>query len=188
MPSHKRNKLIIAFTGMPGSGKSRAARMLSDLGLPLIAFDNVRRIIDDRGLPQTNEWHKKIRTELRDRYGMHALAYLNLVKIKSELEKTNLVVIENMRSWEEYEYLRKELQGVKIYIIAVCADKRVRYARIKHRPDYLVGGEARDRSELIETNMGATIAFADYTVENSGTIGMLKKRLDIIYKLIISEK
>lgn len=187
MPSHIHKKKIIAFVGMPGSGKSRAARIMSSKNIPLVAFDNVRRILEERGLPQTNEWHKKIRNELREAYGMHALAKLNRNRIDEALKKNDAIVIENMRSWEEYEYLRKELNHIKIYIVAVCADKEIRYKRIKKRPDNLVGGEARDRSELIETNMGPTIAYADYTVENSGTISMLKKRLQIIYGHILSE-
>jgi dephospho-CoA kinase len=95
------------------------------------------------------------------------------------------VVIEGMRSWEEYIYLKKQFPKVKVVIVALYADKDVRYERLAHR-EYRrgLGSEERDINELIGTNMGSTIAFSDYLVKNNYSLDDLHDKLEDVYRSI----
>lgn len=185
----KSKKKIIGIVGLPGSGKSSVGKLLAKKRIPIIKFDNVSEIIANERLPQTNATHREVRNRLREKYGMKAFAYLNKNKIIEAVSGNNTVLIENIRSWEEYEYLRKTFPKVEILIIAIYADKKTRYQRIKKRKDRAnVGGEERDLSELLETNMGPTIAYADYCIVNNGSFVDLKRQVEKIYTQIIQNK
>jgi dephospho-CoA kinase len=74
---------------------------------------------------------------------------------------------------------------VKVVILAMYADKKLRYKRIasrKYRANLY--GEERDINELIETNMGPTIAFADHLVKNNFSLEDLNDKLEEIFRII----
>ncbi len=171
---------------MPGSGKTEAAEYFKTLGLPIVRFSHiVNSLIEKRKLPHTLEVHHQVRQELRDKHGYEAMALLSKKDLEKELKKNNLVVIEGMRSWEEFEYIKKQFQKARIYILALYADKQKRYDRIakrKERKD--LRGEERDIDELIQTHMGPTIAFADYVVKNNFSLDELHDKLDEVYREI----
>jgi adenylate kinase len=177
---------IIAVVGMPGSGKTEAAEYFKTLGLPVVRFSHiVNSLIDKRKLPHTLEVHHQVRQELRDKHGYEALALLSKKDLEKELKNNNLVVIEGMRSWEEFEYIKKQFQKARIYILALYADKQKRYDRIAKRKDRKdLRGEERDVDELIQTHMGPTIAFADFVVKNNFSLEELHDKLDEVYREI----
>jgi len=178
-------KKIITLVGLPGAGKSEAARFFNTKKIPIIEFGDVERIINERKLENTNEVHRAIRNELRKKYGMKAFAFLNQQKIQSALQHSDTVVIENMRSWEEYEFIKHAFAPADVCIVSIFSPKAIRYERMKNRKKRKhVGGVDRDISELIETNMGPTIAFADYMIENSTTVTNFRQKLESIYKTI----
>jgi adenylate kinase len=182
----QRKKNIVAIVGLPGSGKTEAAKYYKKRGLPVISFsDVVNTKINRMKLPHTLEVHKKVRQDLRDKYGFEAMAYLNKQKIDKELLKNNTVIVEGMRSWEEYEYLRHHYPKVKLTILALHADKPIRFDRISNRKDRNeLKGEERDIDELLSTHMGPTIAFADYVIKNNWGIEELHQKLDEVYREI----
>ena len=45
-------------------------------------------------------------------------------------------------------------------------------------------GEKRDINEILDTHMGPTIAYADYYVDNSGSLEDFKGRLESVYRTI----
>jgi dephospho-CoA kinase len=171
---------------MPGSGKTEAAMHLKRLGLPVVSFSEiVKKTIQQRKLGDTLEVHHNVRQELRDKYGYQAMALLSHKKILEELKKHKLVVLEGMRSWEEYEYLIKEFPKANIFILALHVDKQKRYSRIKKRKERSqLGGEERDLDELIQTHMGPTIAYADYLIKNNYSLEELYHKLDEVYREI----
>ncbi len=177
---------IIAVVGMPGSGKTEAAEYFKTLGLPVVRFSHiVNSLIDKRKLPHTLEVHHQVRQELRDKHGYEAMALLSKKDLEKELKNNNLVVIEGMRSWEEFEYIKKQFQKARIYILALYADKQKRYDRIAKRKDRKdLRGEERDVDELIQTHMGPTIAFADFVVKNNFSLEELHDKLDEVYREI----
>jgi len=186
MAWQKKQKTIIALVGMPGSGKTEAASYYAKKDLKTISFGKiVNDYIDKNNLPQNEENHKKIREGLRQKYGKEAFAVLNEAKIKQALKNDIIVIVDGMRSWEEYIYLRKKFKKIRTYILSIYADKELRYKRIstrKYRSKLF--GEERDINELIGTNMGPTIAFADYLIKNNFSLEEFQDKLEEAYRII----
>lgn len=177
---------IIAIVGLPGAGKTVAADFFREKNLPVISFGKViNEYIEKSKLQHTEEVHKKVREDIRERYGKEALAYLNESKIKEALTKNMIVVIDGMRSWEEYLYLKRKFPNVRLYIVCLYADKDIRYDRIKHRRERSkLFGEQRDIDELIGTNMGPTVAYADFLVKNNFSLAEFKDKLEEVYRQV----
>lgn len=182
----KKRKSIIAVVGLPGAGKTETAQFFEKKGLPIISFGKIiNDYIDQHNLPHSEEEHNKIRTQLRKEQGMEVFAKLNEQKIKEALENNPIIIIDGMRSWEEYAYLKQHLEDIDIYILAIYADKGIRYKRIQGREsrNELFGVE-RDISELMVTNMGPTIAFSDFLVKNNFSKQDLEDKLEQIYRVV----
>lgn len=182
----KKKKTLIAIVGLPGAGKTETAQFFKKKGMPIITFgDVVNNYIDEHHLEHTGDVHKKIREELRRKYGMEAFALLNEEKIRQAFEQNMTIIIDGMRSWEEYIYLKNKFQEVNVYILVLHADKEIRYRRIsKRKYRSKLYGEGRDISELIGTNMGPTIAFADFLIKNNFSKEDLEDKLEHVYRAI----
>ncbi|MBP9691279.1 nucleoside monophosphate kinase [Candidatus Woesebacteria bacterium] len=182
----QKDNTILAIVGMPGSGKTAAAEYFIKKGLPVVSLSAiVNNEIDRKKLKHTLAVHHKIRQGLREKHGFDVMAKLSRESIDTELKKSKLVVIEGMRSWEEYTYLKKEFPKARIFILTVYADKQKRYERIKKRKARSgLYGEERDVDELINTHMGPTIAHADFLVKNNFSILDFHQKLDEVYREI----
>lgn len=179
-------QIILAVVGLPGSGKTVASDYFKAKKLPVIHFGKIiNDYIDEHRLLHTEEHHKKQRDALRARYGKEALAVLNEKKIKNSLAKNHIVVIDGMRSWEEYVYLKKRFHKTSIIIVALYASKAVRHHRIAIRKfRNKMKGEDRDINEILDTHMGPTIAYADYYIDNNGSLEDFKGKLESVYRTI----
>ena len=105
--------------------------------------------------------------------------------IEKAFNENQVIVIDGLRSWEEYLYLKNHLHTTRIFIINVYADKKVRYHRAAHRTDRKNQfGEIRDINELVGTNMGPTIAFADFVVKNNFSKEDFTDKLETVYRQI----
>jgi len=182
----KPKKTIIALVGLPGAGKTDAADFFKEKGFPVISFGKIiNDYIDKKGLEHTEEVHKKTREELREKLGKQALAVLNKEKIEAEFKKSQVIIIDGMRSWEEYLYLKENLKKTRIFIVNIYADKQVRYHRAAHRTYRKnLFGEQRDINELIGTNMGPTLAFADFVVKNNFSKDDFTDKLETVYRQV----
>ena len=182
---HKQ-KAIIAIVGLAGSGKNEAANYFAKQGLPVISFGKaLNDYIDKHKLEQTDEVHSRIRLEWREKCGNAAFAILNKDKIERAIKENLVVVIEGLYSWEEYEYLKKEFPNEAIYLLAIHADKKLRYdraAKRKYRPKFY--GEERDINELKTLNKGAAIAFADFLIKNNFSLEEFHDKLEEVYRII----
>ncbi len=182
----RKEKTILAVVGLPGAGKTEAANFFKKKELPVVSFGKaINDYITSHKLSHTEEVHKKVREDIRLKYGKEALAVLNEKKIREALAKNIMLVIDGMRSWEEYIYLKKKFPGVKIVIVSLYADKRLRYRRIANRSDRdKLYGEKRDLDELIGTNMGPTLAFADFVIKNNYSIEDFHDKLEHVYRTV----
>jgi len=182
----KKQKTIIAIVGMSGSGKTEASNFYKKMGLPVVHFGKViNEYIDNHKLPHVEKIHKQIREELRKKYGFEALAVLNKEKIINELEKNVVVVIDGLYSWEEYVYLKKNFPRTKVVLLAIYSDKAIRYKRAlkrSYRPN--LSHEERDINELLGTNKGSPIAFADYLIKNNFSMEEFHDKLEEAYRMI----
>ncbi len=179
-------QIIIALVGLPGAGKTEAAIYFKKKGLPVISFGKIiNDYIEQHNLTHSIDNHKKIALELRKKYGEEALAILNENKIKKTLEKNKFVVIDGLRSFKEYLYLKEKFSRAKIKIVTIYADKDIRYARINKRQErsQLVG-EERDLHELLNLNMAPTIAFCDYLIKNNFSREEFFDKLEEVYRII----
>lgn len=181
-----RNKKIIAIVGLPGVGKTDAANYFKEKGIPSITFGQaINKYIEDNKLAHTEKNHKKIRLELRHKYGMAAMAIINEKKIEETLKNNMILIIDGLRSWQEYTYLKKAMPKIKIYILAIYADKKLRWDRLmerKHRNKLY--GEERDLDELIGINMAPTVAYSDFLVKNNFSREDFHDKLEEIYRTI----
>ncbi|KKQ23613.1 MAG: Adenylate kinase [Candidatus Roizmanbacteria bacterium GW2011_GWC2_37_13] len=181
-----KNKKIIAIVGLPGVGKTDATDFFKKQGIPSISFGQIiNEYIEKNHLPHIEKTHKKVRLELRQKHGMAALAIMNEGKIKKALNDNMIVVIDGVRSWQEYLHLKKTFPEVKIYLLAIHADKHLRWSRsIKRSHRNKLYGEDRDLDELIGINMAPTIAYADFLVKNNFSLQDFHDKLEEVYRTV----
>lgn len=182
----RKRKTIIAIVGLPGAGKTDAAAFFQKKNLVVVHFGKtVNEYVDKKQLPHSEQVHKKIREEIRAKYGYEAMALLNIDKIKNSLNSNPIVVVEGMRSWEEYLYLKKELPKVNLVIVCVYSEKHLRYKRISKRNNLSEHyGEERDINEIVGLNMGPTIAYADFVIKNNYSHQEFYDKLELTYRTI----
>ena len=114
---------------------------------------------------------------------MQAMAVLNESNIKKAFKDSSIAVVDDLMSFEEYEYLTQTLRNIRVVILALWAPKELRYRRINKR-EYRgkLGGKDRDLNEIIAANKGPTFAYADYMLVNDESIEDLRSKLEFIYR------
>ena len=167
---------IVSIVGMPGSGKSEVAGVFEDNGFARVRFGDVTdEEVARRGLELNEANERTVRELLRKEHGMSAYAGLNLPRIDSALE-TSDVVIDGLYSWEEYTFLKTHY-GEDFYVVAVWASPGTRYSRLADRRKRALTREeaaARDKAEIENINKGGPIAMADFTIANESSLKDLK--------------
>lgn len=175
---------IYAVVGMCGSGKSVACDYLEKRGYEKVYFGGVTMDeLKKQGLEVNEQNEKKMREALREKYGMGAYAVLLIPKIK-ELYAMGNVVLDGLYSWDEYVVL-EETFGDSLEIIAVVADKKVRYERLAKReirPLTEEEAKHRDIAEIENLKKGGPIAFADYYIYNNGSKEDYYSRLEEVLR------
>ena len=175
---------IIAFAGMPCSGKSEAVRIAKEMSIPVIRMgDMVWEEVTNRGLPLNEKHIGTIANQMREDFGKDIWAQRTLEKITS-FEKSDYVVIDGIRNVEEIESFKKEL-GKDFIVIAVTASDETRRKRFlaRGREDDSMDTqdlEKRDKREL-GWGLGTVITSADIVVSNEGGIDEFR---DEIQKLL----
>lgn len=177
---------IIAIVGMCGSGKSIAADILVEKGFQKVYFGGVTMDkLKEKNLEITPENEKEMREKLREDLGMAAFAKILLPKIQ-ELARDNDVVLDGLYSWDEYQFLEKEL-GKAMKTIAIVTDKKLRYKRLSEReirPLTKSEAKSRDIAEIDNIAKAPPIAYADYFILNNSSLEDYRKRLEEILKEI----
>lgn len=173
-------KLLLAFVGMPGSGKSEASAFLKKKGFAYIRFGALTEEgLADMHLPVTPENEQMYREKVREELGMAAYAIKSESKIQSLLEEHDVVVIDGLYSWEEYVFLNEKFPGLKI--IYIFASPKVRYERVGKRavrPLTEEQARMRDFSEIEKLNKSGPIALADFVIENNGSLSEFHTKID----------
>jgi len=173
---------VVSIVGMTGSGKSEVSSVFEQNGFIRVRFgDMTDEEIKKRGLELTEENERYIRELLRQEHGMAAYAKLNLPRINSALEHSD-VVIDGLYSWEEYTFL-KTCYGEDFWVVAVWSSPRTRYQRLTTRPERpltLEEAASRDRVEIENINKGGPIAMADFTLINEASLEDLRREAERI--------
>ncbi|KKR33642.1 MAG: hypothetical protein UU37_C0002G0015 [Candidatus Gottesmanbacteria bacterium GW2011_GWA2_41_12] len=175
---------IIALVGMPGAGKTVTADFFRNKHLPVLRFgDETDKVLSELGLPLTEENERKVREKLRNELGMAAYARKIIPRIEKETQKgEKVIVLDGMRSFEEFTFLKKKFSCLKV--LHIYARPEMRSKRLSNRKERrLTPGKLaeRDVAEIVNLNMGGPIALADFSVENDSTLGDLHDKLEKIY-------
>lgn len=180
---------VIAITGMPCSGKGEASDYLKSKGVKVIAMsDVVKKEMESKGMEVNNKSFPKYATGLRKEKGMDIVARMCLPKIKEQYKKTNVIIIDGVRSNDEVKTFKKELSKDFI-LVAVFASPKLRYERMLSRRRSSSDGKTqeefawRDEVEL-GWGLGNAIALADYIIDNSGSQEELHNKLDALLSKI----
>jgi len=176
---------IIAFTGMPASGKSEAVQLAKDKGIPVIRMGDMvweetkqqRKPLDDKNVGV-------VANSMREKHGMDIWAKRTVEKIRS-LKKSSLLVIDGVRNMEEIEYFKKEL-GMDFLAIAIDAPDELRRKRaiLRGRTDDSKNPKdlkERDKRE-IRWGLQKVIANADIIIPNNGSLEDFKKQVLTVFK------
>jgi dephospho-CoA kinase len=178
-------KVILAFVGMPGAGKSEAVSYIETKGIPFVRFGDItEEAVTEANLPLNPENERVMREKIRKEEGMGAYAVRAKAKIEKLLEQNNIVAIDGLYSWEEYTYLKQLFP--RLTLIHIYAEPNKRYERLANRairPVPLEKCYTRDVSEIENLNKGGPIAIADYIIENNDDdMNHLYSKLDILCK------
>ncbi len=171
---------VVAIVGMAGAGKSEVARVFEEHGFKRVRFGDITdEELKNRGLNRNEENERHIRQQLREKHGMAAYAKLNLSRIDSSLQSSD-VVVDGLYSWEEYTLL-KEYYGMQFTTVAVWAPAATRHKRLTtraERPLTLEEAASRDREEIENINKGGPIAMADFTIVNEDSLEKLERETE----------
>ncbi len=165
---------IIAFVGLPLSGKSTAAKVAEELGIPVVVMgDIVREEVRRRGLELTDENAGKVATELREKEGLDAIAKRCIPIIREKAKEKGIVVVDGIRGIAEVERFKKEF-GDDFILINIESPIEMRFERAlkrKRDDDIKTIEELKKRDEReLSWNMGEAIKVANFTIENTSDI------------------
>lgn len=158
--------LIVGITGMPGAGKSTAAKALETHGFKRITMgDVVREETRRRGLEPDEKNTGKVMLELREKYGPGAVAEVCLRSLKAM--KENVVIVDGIRSYAEVEVFARE---GKVKLLAIHGSRERRFKLLAERgrsdaPTSRASFETRDKREL-SIGVGNAVALADESLSN----------------------
>ena len=172
---------VIGFVGLPGSGKSEAAAVAEEEGIPVVTMgDVIRAECRDRGLDPATE-HGRVAQALREENGPAAIADRSLPIIESELEDSETVVVDGIRSDVEVDRFEEAFDD-QFRLVCIDAPFETRQERLDLRGRDASddeGGESldeRDQREL-DFGMGAAMDRADLTVENTDSLAVFRERI-----------
>jgi len=121
---------IIGLVGLPGSGKSEAAKVAREMGLAVVVMgDVIRREAARQGLLPTDENLGWLGSIIRSQEGPTAIARRTL-QLAEESGK-DLAAIDGLRSKEEADYFRANAQ--EFHLLEIWASPAVRLKRLTSR-------------------------------------------------------
>jgi dCMP deaminase len=166
--------MIIGLTGRNAAGKGMAAEFLKSRGFAYYSLsDVIREEVKSRGLPLTRDALIATGRELRAKHGTGYLAE----QILQRLEPGQNYVVDSFRHEDEVAVFRK---ASEFHLLAVRADPRIRFERIKSRGresdpqtfEAFLDLEQKESTSLQAEgqNLTATEAVADHAIDNDGPL------------------
>ena len=177
---------IVAFVGMPGSGKSTAVDYLTKKGYPKVYFGGV--IYDamrEADIEITPESQTKFREEIRKREGNDFVVNRIIKQIQNLIDAgQHRIIADGLYSWTEYKILKHAFPG-EISVVAVLAPRHIRHHRLANRlerPFTAEEAKTRDWTEIEHLEKGGPIAIADHYVSNKASVEELYEKLSDLQK------
>ena len=178
---------IIAFAGMPFSGKSEAVKIAKEMNIPVVRMgDMVWEEVKRQGLEINDENVGRVANMMRKSHGMDIWAKRTVDKIL-KLKNTNKLVIDGVRNFEEINFFQKML-GASFVVVAVQVSDETRYKRAMNRgrEDDSMDIELIKERDRRERGWGLdnVIASADIVVSNEAGIGKFRNEIKEILSKI----
>jgi dephospho-CoA kinase len=175
---------------MPGAGKSTVANLLKEKNFHVIIMGD---IIREKALEEKMELNDEnlgmLMKNLRYEYGNGIIAKLILPKIKKLDDFNKFVVIDGIRSYEEFKIL-KDLDFVKLLAIHASSDTRYNHIKLRDRSDSPSSYEKflqRDKRE-IDIGICEAIALSDEVISNNAlTISEFRNNVEKIIAKWVTE-
>jgi dephospho-CoA kinase len=172
---------MIGISGPFGSGKTTAANFFQKKGFKVISLSSfLEQEAKKRNLPLTRHVLQEIGNEWREKYGPAIL----MKKALAGLNTHDKVVIDGLRNLGELEELKKN-NGT---VIAIVADRKVRFERLKNlkRREKLTESlfqklDLRDLGvgeKITGLQTALCIALADVFIDSNSTMSDFEKKLD----------
>ncbi|MFA9425885.1 AAA family ATPase [Natronorubrum sp. A-ect3] len=175
---------VIGTVGLPGSGKSEAATVARENGIPVVTMgDVVRQETADRGLDPTKD-HGSVAQALRDENGPTAIAERSLPMIEDRLERHEIVLVDGIRSDTEVDIFEDRF-GETFTLVSIEAPFELRAERIDARgrdASEADGGEGLAARDERERSFGMDDAMdrADVVIENTDTLEAFHERVETV--------
>ena len=185
---------IIAFVGMPASGKSEASGVAKEMEIPVVTMgDVIRKEVALRGADPADGG--KIANSIREEEGMDAIAKrcIPLIKEAVRMKPADVLVIDGVRGIDEVTYFRKALGNEFLLVsIAIASPIEERFDRISKRKrgddmSTIEGLRERDALE-IGWGMGEAISAADLTIENNDTLDAYREKIRSLFEKMVEEE
>lgn len=182
---------IIGFVGEKGAGKGTVVEYLHEkYKAPQFTYSTILNDILKRlYVPLLRKNQSDLFRALKELYGKDILAHT----MKRDIEKggKRLNIIEGVRRWEDIDTFRK---GHHFYLVAISADVRVRYERLKNRGEKANEKNMTFKQFLDEETLPTEIEIqeisskADFKLMNNGTVHELYKQIDEVMKQILPKE
>ena len=183
--------MIVAITGMPGSGKTTAAEILKKKGFEMLELSEpLKQLMEKKGMPLNTVNMEKFADKILREKGRNIVSKLAIPYIR---KMKGDIVLSGVRRMEDVQMIRSALK-TKVYLIAVTVPPRIRYERIRHRR----GKEnikVRNYKEFLwrdahNKRLGVlnTLEHADFIISNSGSRAELGRSLSKTIALIRNTK
>jgi dCMP deaminase len=178
--------MILGLTGKNAAGKGEVARFLREGGFEYFSLsDEVRASLKARGLEPTRDAMIGEGRNLRSEHGLDVLARRVAVRFAPGVNR----IVDSVRNPEEVRYLAT-LPG--FFLVAVDAAAPLRFLRATARarpgdPVDIAGFLAAEARELASGDpaaqqLEATIALADFTVQNDAGIAELREAVRQVFR------
>jgi dephospho-CoA kinase len=180
--------MLVAFAGFGGAGKTTAIAHLARLGrgrrvyLGQASFDEILRC----GLVQTPEAERRVRRELRSRFGPSVFADRCAANIEDLIRGGDCPLIDAIFNVEEYARLQKCGQDRSV-LVAIEASFETRSRRLLVRDErVLTEEELRNRDETERTDLGtrAVLLAADFCISNECSLSEFHEAIDKLWRLV----
>ncbi|MBU0498358.1 MAG: AAA family ATPase [Candidatus Thermoplasmatota archaeon] len=171
---------VIAFTGMPFSGKSEAVALAQKRGYIIIRMgDFVWGETKRQGKPIDDIHVGNVATQMREKFGKDIWAQKTIERIHT-LEPSSIVIIDGIRNPEEVDRFKKDLSHDFI-LVAIQATTTVRHHRALNRKrmddgtnlDQIQKRDKREKGWGLDT----VIQDADITIINNTDISTFQQKI-----------
>lgn len=182
----EKKKIVIGLVGETGSGKDTVANHLQEKhGARLMRFaDPIKEVLGiffEKFSKEDQQW---LALEFRQRFGADILSKALRKKIENG---EGLLVVNGIRFWEDYEFIKSFENS---HIIYTTLDQKLRWERTtkrKEKTDDAVSFEKFQEIERAETEVHIPEigAKADFTIKNEKDLEFLLAETDKIMQRIL---